>query len=162
MGEKKTAEDAVSIARKYLEKHGFSSLKDSYYSIIDGICTINFAYTLDDVICYPDLIKVGVALDTGRIVSADTTGYLMNHKSRDIPSDVISSEDAGKALSSMLTVSSTEKAFIPMNDGNEIYSYEFLCRDKDGNDILVYINAETGKEADIKLLMYSDGGILTR
>lgn len=160
--EKKTAEDAVSIARKYLEKHGFSSLKDSYYSIIDGICTINFAYTLDDVICYPDLIKVGVALDTGRIVSADTTGYLMNHKSRDIPSDVISSEDAGKALSSMLTVCSTERAFIPMNDGNEIYSYEFLCRDKDGNDILVYINAETGKEADIKLLMYSDGGILTR
>ena len=35
--EKKTAEDAVSIARKYLEKHGFSSLKDSSYSIIDGI-----------------------------------------------------------------------------------------------------------------------------
>ena len=35
-------------------------------------------------------------------------------------------------------------------------------KDKDGNDILVYINAETGKEADIKLLMYSDGGILTR
>ena len=160
--EKKTSDDAITIARKYLEKHGFSSLKDSYYSIIDGICTINFAYTLNDVICYPDLIKVGVALDTGRIVSADTTGYLMNHRSRDIPSDVISSEAAEKALSSTLTVSDTKPAFIPMSDGNEIYSYEFLCRDKDGNDILVYINAETGKEADIKLLMYSDGGILTR
>lgn len=160
--EKKTTEDAVTIARKYLEKHGFSSLKDSYYSVSDGICTINFAHTVNDVICYPDLIKVGVALDTGKIVSADTSGYLMNHKDRNIPSDVISSGEAERALSSTLTVTDRKTAFIPMSDGNEVYTYEFLCRDKDGNDILVYVNAATGKEADIKLLMYSDGGILTR
>ena len=160
--EKKTAEDAIEIARKYLEKYGFYSLKSSYYSINDGICTINFAYTLDDVICYPDLIKVGVALDTGKIVSADTTGYLMNHKSRDIPQNIISSGTALKNISNTLTVESQKTAIIPVDDGSEVYTYEFLCHDKDGNDILVYINAETGKEADIKLLMYSDGGILTR
>lgn len=160
--EKKTEEEAISIAGKYLEKLGFSSMKDSYYSINDGICTINFAYTLDDVICYADLIKVGVALDSGKIVSADTTGYLMNHKSRNIPQNVISSAAAKKVISSTLTVRSSEMAVIPVNDGSEVYTYEFLCQDKDGNDVLVYINAETGKEADIRLLMYSDGGILTR
>lgn len=160
--EKKSAEEAIETARKYLEKYGFSSLKYSYYSINDGICTINFAYTSDDVICYADLIKVGVALDSGKIVSADTTGYLMNHKKRDIPQNVISSSAAQKAISNTLTVEKSNKAFIPMNDGSEVYTYEFLCHDKDGNDVLVYINAETGKEADIKLLMYADGGILTR
>lgn len=160
--EKKTAEEAIETARKYLEKHGFSSLKYSYYSVNDGICTINFAYTADDVICYADLIKVGVALDSGKIVSADTTGYLMNHRKRDIPQNVISSSAAQKAISNTLTVEKSSMAVIPMNDGSEVYTYEFLCHDKDGNDVLVYINAETGKEADIKLLMYSDGGILTR
>lgn len=159
---KKTSQECIEIARKYLDKYGFNSLKDSYYSINDGICTINFAYTLDDVICYSDLIKVGVAMDTGKIVSTDTTGYLMNHKSRNIPENIISSGVAQKNISNNLTVDQQTMAIIPVDDGNEIYAYEFLCHDKDNNDILVYINAETGKEADIKLLMYSDGGILTR
>lgn len=159
---KKTSKECIEIARKYIEKYGFNSLKDSYYSINDGICTINFAYTLGDVICYSDLIKVSVAMDTGKIVSADTTGYLMNHKSRNIPENIISSGAAQMNISKNLTVEQQKTAVIPVDDGNEIYAYEFLCHDKDNNDILVYINAETGKEADIKLLMYTDGGILTR
>ncbi len=160
--EKLNADNAIQKARQYLEKIGFSSMKDSYYSINDGICTVNFAYTLGDVICYADLIKVGVALDTGNIVTADAEGYLMNHKQRSVGSDVLSQSEAQKAISSNLTVQNVKRAIIPMSDGKEIYTYEFLCRDKDGNDVLVYMDAKTGKEADIKLLLYSDGGILTR
>lgn len=160
--EKLNADDAIQKARQYLEKIGFSSLKDSYYSINDGICTVNFAYTLGDVICYADLIKVGVALDTGNIVSADAEGYLMNHKKRSVGSNILTQSQAQKNVSTNLTVKNTDMAIIPMSDGKEVYTYEFLCNDKDGNDVLVYIDAETGKEADIKLLLYSDGGILTR
>ncbi|MBQ8208995.1 MAG: germination protein YpeB [Clostridia bacterium] len=160
--EKLSADDAIAKAREYLEKIGFSSLKDSYYSINDGICTVNFAYTLGDVICYADLIKVGVALDTGKIVSADAEGYLMNHKERTVSSNVLSQSAAQKNVSANLTVTKIDMAIIPMSDGKEVYTYEFLCNDKDGNDVLVYIDAQTGKEADIKLLLYSDGGILTR
>lgn len=160
--EKLSTDDAIKKASQYLEKHGFSSLKNSYYSINDGICTINFAYTLGDVICYPDLIKVGVALDTGNIVSADTAGYLMNHKERSINRNVLTQTEAQKNVSTNLTVEKVRLAVIPMSDSKEVYTYEFLCQDKDGNDILVYIDAKTGKEADIKLLLYSDGGILTR
>lgn len=160
--EKLDAQEAIAKGREYLEKIGFSSLKDSYYSINDGICTVNFAYTLGDVICYADLIKVGVALDTGRIVSADTEGYLMNHKQRTVSDDILSVNDAMKKLSTNLTVKKTDMAIIPMSDGKEVYAYEFFCSDKDGNDVLVYTDATTGNEADIKLLLYSDGGILTR
>ena len=160
--EKLNAGDAIEKARQYLEKIGFSSLKDSYYSISDGICTVNFAYTLGDVICYADLIKVGVALDTGDVVSADAEGYLMNHKERSVSRDVLAMGDAQKNVSTNLTVKKADMAIIPMSDGKEVFTYEFLCEDKDGNDVLVYIDAQTGKEADIKLLLYSDGGILTR
>lgn len=160
--EKLNAQDAIQKSRQYLEKIGFSSLKDSYYSISDGICTVNFAYTLGDVICYADLIKVGVALDTGNIVSADTEGYLMNHKERSVSGAVLTQSEAQKSVSANLTVKKADMAIIPMSDGKEVYTYEFLCDDKDGNDVLVYIDAQTGKEADIKLLLYSDGGILTR
>lgn len=155
-------EEAVEIARRYLQKFGFSSIKDSYYFDNDGICTVNFAYTQNDVICYSDLIKVSVSLDKGEIVSVDCTGYLMNHKSRQMPENIIDEATAKESISSSLTVKDSAKAFIPMEDGSEVLTYEFLCSDKSGNDVLIYIDAETAKEADIKLLLYSDGGTLAR
>ena len=162
-GETKIKEkEAIEIAKKYLQKHGFDSMKDSYFFDNDGICTINFAYTHEDVICYSDLIKVSVSLDKGEIVSVDCTGYLMNHSSRSIPDNTITEDKAKNNISSTLTVKSSQRAFIPMEDGSEIFTYEFLCSDKNGNDVLVYIDAETGNEADIKILLYSDGGTLTR
>ncbi len=154
--------DAIQTAKDFLEKFGYGSMKESYYFDSDGICTINFAYTSDDVIYYSDLIKVSVSLDKNKVVSADCTGYLMNHKKREIPENTINIETAKKSISSILTVKSQKTAFIPMNDGNEIFTYEFLCSDADNNDVLVYINAVTGDEADIKLLLYSDSGTLTR
>ncbi len=155
-------EEAISKARSYLDKHGYPSMKESYFFTSDGICTINFAYTQDGVICYPDLIKVSVSLDKGEITAVDCTGYLMNHKSREVPGNVISINAAKEKLSTALTVKNSEFAFIPMANGKEVYAYEFLCSDKNQNDVLIYIDAETGNEADIKLLLYSDGGTLTR
>jgi len=162
-GETKIKETgAVETAKKYLNKFGYGSMKESYYFDSDGICTINFAYTSDDIICYPDLIKVSVSLDKNEVISVDCTGYLMNHKKREVPKDIISIKTAKQSISEVLSVKNHQTAFIPMNDGNEVFTYEFLCNDKDGNDVLVYINAVTGDEADIKLLLYSDNGTLTR
>lgn len=155
-------EEAVEIATKYLEKIGFSQMKESYFFTNDGICTVNFAYNDKSAICYADLIKVSISLDKGAVVAADCTGYLMNHRTRTVPGDVISAEEAMNSVSDVLTVKDMKKAFIPMQDGNEVYTYEFFCTDGNGNDVLVYIDAETGLEADIKLLLYSDGGTLTR
>lgn len=161
-GESKIDEKtAIEAARKYLNKFGYVSMKDSYYSDNDGICTVNFAYTSDDVICYTDLIKVCVSLEDGSIISADATGYLMNHKNRNIPEPKITGEQAAESINKTLTVASVKKAVIPVGSG-EVFTYEFLCGDKNGNDVLIYINADTGKEADIKLLLYSDVGVLTR
>ena len=162
-GETKIKEtDAVATAKNYLRKFGYGSMKESYYFDYDGICTINFAYTSDDIIYYSDLIKVSVSLDKNEVVSVDCSGYLMNHKKRDVPVDIISVDTAKQSISEVLSVKDRKTAFIPMNDGSEVFTYEFLCNDKDGNDVLVYINAVTGDEADIKLLLYSDNGTLTR
>lgn len=153
---------ATEIAKEYLEKFGYASMTESYYFDSDGICTINFAYNSDDVICYSDLIKISVSLDKGEIVAVDCTGYLMNHKPRTAPENIISQETAMLSVSDVLTLKDIKTAFIPMQDGNEVFAYEFFCSDSSGNDVLVYIDAQTGLEADIKILLYSDGGTLTR
>ena len=61
-------EEADGKAKEYLEKQGFKNMKGTYYLKQSGIVTINYAYVQDNVIMYPDLIKVKVALDNGEIL----------------------------------------------------------------------------------------------
>lgn len=160
---KLSTEEAIKKAVEYLKNHGYTKIKESYYSTIDGICTINFSYYENGVTYYTDLIKVSVALDTGEITGFDATGYIMNHKTRTIPAKVKYSPIEGKTLiNKNLTVLSYKKAFIPTEWESEIYVYEYRCKDKDGQEVLIYINPVTGEEADVLILLYTDGGVLTK
>ena len=99
----KTA-DALKKASEFLSSHGYADMKESYYSTSDGVCTVNYAYKKDGVIYYPDLIKVGVNLETGEIASFDAKGYIMNHTERNLSSDILSQAEAQKSVSGLLTV----------------------------------------------------------
>ena len=155
------AKDASKLAQRYLEKKGYKSMTKSY-EIMDGnTLTVNFAYTKDGVICYPDLIKVHVALDSGKIIGFEGQGYVMNHVKRDIPAVEISEEDAKSKISPYLTVLSHELAIIPTSGKNEVFCHEFKCENGDGSHYIVYINAVTGAEEKILILLEDENGTLT-
>lgn len=155
-------EDAKRYAAEFLEKNGYHDMQESYYTVSDGICTLNFAYTDGEYICYPDLIKVSVSLEDGKILSADCRGYVMNHKDRNIPVPALTAAEAQKNISPLLTVTSTRLSVIPTDSQTEKYAYEFHCKNADGAEFLVYIDTATGYEDDILLLLYADGGVLTK
>ncbi|MBC8570556.1 germination protein YpeB [Zongyangia hominis] len=157
----KTVKEAFAAAHQYLNSVGLSGMKDSYYEIGGGICTMNFSAVQDDVVCYPDLVKVGVALDTGDVVFYEARGYLMNHKEREIPTGILSKDRAQQVLSSRLEVQSVQMAIIPTDGKNEIYCYEFLCEGRNGQKVLVYVNARTGAEEQVLILLESENGVLT-
>lgn len=160
---KLTQKDAVKKATEFLNSKGYAKIKESYYSTTDGICTINFAFYENGITYYTDLIKVSVALDDGTITAFDATGYLMNHTERTIPKNIqYSLAEGEKLLKKELKVISSKKAYIPTEWETEIYSYEYHCKAPDGNEILVYIDPVTGEETDILILLYSDGGVLTK
>lgn len=154
--------EAIRRGRKYLEKLGYKDMTDSYYSTYDGICTINFAYEKDGVIFYPDIIKVSVALDTGRITGLDARSYLMNHRDRALPEEKITGQKAVSLILPSLEAIDTRAAVIPLDTGKEVFCYELHCRDTEDKELLIYINALTGKQEDLLILLYSDGGILTK
>lgn len=158
-----TTEQAIEKATEFLKKTGYLNIKESYYSTNDGICTINFAYYEDDVIYYTDLIKVSIALDDGAVTAFDSTGYLMNHKQRSIPENPsYTLESASELLKPEFEIISYRKTVIPTEWETEIYTYEYRCRAEDSQEILVYIDPVTGEEKDILILLYSDGGVLTK
>ena len=155
-------EQAVENAKSFLSTKGYENMKESYYSTQDGICTVNFAYENEGVICYPDLIKLSVSLETGNIISFDARGYIMNHTDRPPVQSKISADEAKMSVSDYLTVMSSRLAIIPTDYKTEKAAYEFHCKTPDEQEVLVYIDVLTAKEDDILLLLYSDGGILTK
>ena len=148
-------------AQAYLESLGYQNMKSSYYEITGNILTANFAAVQDGVILYPDLIKVGVALDNGEVLSLDARGYLMNHTNRSNITPALSRAEAQKSVSSQLSVSKANLCVIPSDGLTENLCWEFSCKANDGTQILVYINAQTGMEEQLLILLVDENGQLT-
>ncbi len=155
-------DDVIKKAKTYLDKLGYNNMKESYYFTEDGICTINFASTQNDIVMYPDLVKVSVSLENGEILSFDATGYISNHTTRSNSSPKISLEQAKNTINNQLEIMDTQICVIPTEWKTEQLCYEIHCKDKNSREFLIYIDCETGMENNILVLLYSDGGILTK
>ena len=158
-------EDADRIGKEFLENHGYTNMKETYYLKQSGIVTINYAYfqtteSGENVVMYPDLIKLKVALDDGSVLGIETTGYLNSHTERSIPDNLISKEKAKENLNKDLQIQSENLAVIPTEWKTEVLCWEFKGT-VDDNEFLVYINAETGEEEDILVIVNTPEGTLT-
>lgn len=158
-------EKADEIGKQFLDAHGYKDMKETYYLKQNGVVTINYAYSQtaengEKVVMYPDLIKLKVALDDGSVLGIETTGYLNSHHTRDIPTNLITKEDAKKVLNKQLEIQSENLAIIPTKWKTEILCWEFKGKVED-NEFLVYINAQTGKEEDILVIVNTPDGTLT-
>ena len=157
---KVSVEQAKEIGRKFLDSHGYKNMKDTYYLSEDGSATVNYAYQQDNVVVYSDLIKVKLALDTGEIIGLEAKGYLAAHTERKLERPKITLEQAKKKINSRIKIASSGLAIIPTQFKTEKYCYEFKGKLND-KDCIVYINAETGVEEDILMIINTPNGILT-
>ncbi len=152
--------EADNKAKEYLKSKGFNNMEETYYLKESGIVTINYAYVQENVLMYPDLIKVKVALDNGEILGIETTGYLNSHSERKIKEPKISVEKAKESLNKNLNIESERLVVIPTEWQTEIECWEFEGN-VEGLDFIVYVNTQTGKEEDILIITNTPNGILT-
>ena len=158
--EKISPEESVQKGKEYLNNKGFPNMQETYYLKENGFITVNYAYKQNNVVIYPDLIKVKIALDNGEIIGLESTGYLNNHYERNISKNLISIEDAKKQLTNNIEIKSEGLAIIPTEWNTEILCYEFKGKVED-IDFIAYINAETGEEEDILIITNTPNGTLT-
>ena len=165
LGDRKVNEDVISMEEakekgiEFLKKLGIENMADTYYLKSENIATINYAALQDGVILYPDLIKVKIALDTGEILSMEAQGYIFNHITREEVTPQISIEEARK-INPDIQILSERLAIIPTESKLEILTYEFKGKIEE-REFIVYINAQTGIEEKILLILDTPGGILT-
>lgn len=165
----KDEQEIIKEGKDFLNKKGFKDMKETYYMNSNNVLTVNYAYTQNGVIIYPDLIKVKIALDNGEILGIETTNYLNSHKAkREIPETKITQEDALKVVNPKLEVKGVNLAIIPTEYNTEILCWEVKGKIttekkniKISNDFLIYINANNGNEEDILLIVDTPNGTLT-
>jgi spore germination protein len=153
-------EEALKKAETFLSKTEFKSMVPTYSLRQENTLIVSFAYKEKDVIIYPDLLKVSVAMDNGQIIGFESTGYLMQHEERNLAEPKLTLEEAEQKLNPNLEVVSRRLTVIPLPTGKEALCYEFKSRYKEDN-FLVYINAMDGTEEQILQLLHTPGGTWT-
>ena len=153
-------EQAAARATAFLKQLGYPDMAETYFIDQGNILTINFAGKEGDVLCYPDLVKVSVALDNGGIVGLESRNYLMNHQSRSFSPPAVSAEEARAQVTRGLEVLSQQLTLIPTEGEHEILCHEFKCRNEKGQHYILYVNAETGVQERILLLLEDENGTL--
>jgi len=144
----------VAKAQEYLEAMGYTDMEQVWVTDIDSSVYINFAFSKDGIIYYPDLIKLKIAADNGALLAFDATGYAYNHVERTLTLPTTSIGEARAKVSSRLTITDERTALIPTEWATEVLTYEFVCTYNE-NNYYVYIDAETMEE--IKVMKEVDG-----
>ncbi len=146
-------------AYEFLSLHGFGHMEPNYWQTYDGLAIVNFAASQDEVLLYPDLIKVQVRMDTGAVVGWEANNFLMNHHARTLTRPSITKEEAAQMVSDRLAIDRTRMCVIPTEQGERL-CYEFGGTWA-GRYYLVYIDAVRGQEINILQIIDTEGGKLS-
>lgn len=154
------ADEASQKAASYLNSLGYTNMKATYTQQYDNSIVISMVNNTDNILIYPDQIKVKVALDNGEVIGIEAQKYLFSHTGRSLSAPSISVNDARSKVSPRLQVQAAKLAIIPTVSNQEILCYEFTGKYKE-DTFLVYIDAKTGTEQRILQIINTPNGELT-
>lgn len=140
-------ERCIDIAEDFLDALGIDDMKAVWTSENGTTCNLNFVYEDDDVIFYPDMIKVKVCEERGIVTGMEGLAYVLNHTERTAPEAAISKREATERLHDGFDVKSTRLCVMP-SDGGEVLAYEFNGTYGD-EEFYIYVDAKTGEEIDV-------------
>lgn len=150
-----TVEQAKSKALSTLTNLGWKLVPTSIEDY-GGYIRLEVVDEKDKVRYYPDKIRLTVALDNGQITAYDATPYWAYHYQRKF-SAKISADEAKKKLRGGYQIKETRLAVIPVLGNREVLAYEFRGTYQ-GEEYLVYINAESGLEEKIQRIIKTPRG----
>ena len=113
-----------------------------------------FVYEQDGVLCLPDEVCVGVALDTGEAVWLDAAAYWKNHRQRTLEEPALTAEEGLASLGDQVRGAAfSARVRMTTAGGLEADCYEYRARGADGEGLLLYVDTQTGEEREI---LFSD------
>ncbi|MDD3831195.1 MAG: germination protein YpeB [Clostridia bacterium] len=137
-----------TIAQDAMKKLGFDVVAQWASKPVQGRVYVNLCYVQDNVIVYPDMVKVGIDVESKKVVGIESFGYLANHKERKLPRHFDQYSKAISHLNGELVVDKANQCVIVDDCQNEYFCYEFICM-YGGDTYYVYIDAQDYSEREI-------------
>lgn len=134
-------EQAVEMAKTFANNIGFENMDSVWVETHENVVYINLAPVENDVIMYPDLVKVKIDLTAQEIIGFESVNYALNHVDREVEFNASESE-AESLLGFDYNVLESNKTVIRLDSGKEICAYEFVVERIDGN-YFYYIDANS-------------------
>lgn len=154
------SDKAIFNGLEFLQSLGLDDMQEVWFNLSNGVYTINYVYKTDGVIIYPDMIKVRVCAETGKVIGLEAKTYYSNHTERTIKSASLSKEQAESKVFDELNIESCRLALVPYNQNGERLCYEF-SGNYNGDTFYVYIDANSGTQVQMfKVVNGSEGTLL--
>lgn len=152
---------AIDIGSNYLAAMGYKNMISSYSMVYDNVATVNYIFKQEDIVIYPDQVKLKIAMDDGTILGIESEKFLVAHDdTRKIDTPKITQANAQTKISNRINVSTIRLALIPTETDKEVLCYEFAGVYKN-DKYVIYINAQTGNEQRILQIINTPNGELT-
>lgn len=150
------AEALREQATNFLRRRGYNNMRLVGQHEYQGSMLFAFVYEQNGVLIYPDLLRVRVASDDGRVIGFEGNGYTTWHKERELPMPKIGVQYALEQLASGLElIGSAQLAVIFNARSEETLVYEFPVR-RNNDLFLVYVDTQSGEEVQIVRLESTD------
>lgn len=152
--------EALEKCDQFLKAKNYSGMVPTYSWIEDNILTASYAYKQDEVIMYPDLIKMKVAMDNGQIIGFEGLGYLMSHHDRKLPQPKITEEEVKGFVDEQYQIDSVRLAVIPSPSRREIFTWEARVGYQE-ETYLLYYDVQSGDEVNVLKVIDTPKGTFT-
>lgn len=160
-GEKNIDEkSAQKIAVDFAKENGINDPQVVWKDSLNNCVYFNLAPTQNNIVLYPDLVKVKVDLGSGTVIGYDATSYFMNHTERNLSAPKLAPNAFKDKLPSQMVVKNMRTVLAPIDYNKEIICFEYEC-EKDASTYYFYLNATTGEEENVlKVVKTADGNKL--
>ena len=150
---------AIKKAEEFAKKLSLKNMKCVWSATSNNTTYVNLAPVINDVVYYPDLIKLKVDLVADNIIGWEASSYAYNHIDRENTTATISKEEAKEKISSNLKVDDIRLCVVPLDFGGEVLAYEFSGTYNNFR-YYMYIDATTGDQVRVLRVIQTDQGEL--
>ena len=152
-------ETAEQIALEFVKNNGIEKAQVVWSDSIGADLYLNIAPFQNDILLYPDLVKVKIDMTSGTIVGYDATTYFTNHTNRTLSRGNLTLSDSKGKVPSTFEVINSRVALIPLDYNREVVCVEVQCA-KDGDTYYFYFNTENGNLENVLKVIETDNGNL--
>lgn len=147
----------TQVAKAFMEERGYPTMQPAYAQYYAGAAVVNLVPEQDGVLLYPDLVKVWVDVATMQVIGIDAHNYTVNHCTRTFDGPLMEQQSVRDRVATRLTIEGVRLVLIPTEELGEKLCYEWSGKNGD-ETFIVYTDAHTGEEEDIKQILDAEDG----